>query len=143
MQKLSAGFAQSSGEVADAAKSLSETAQETSREAQAVVAAAEEAATNVQTVSASSEEMAASVREISGQGSHSAKVADVAFTEAEASNAQIATLASAASAIGDVVNLIKDIAGQINFLALNATIEATRAGEAGPCRRRGRSQATG
>ncbi|MDR3436029.1 methyl-accepting chemotaxis protein, partial [Telmatospirillum sp.] len=89
MQDLAAGFAKSSGEVADAAKNLSATAEETSRQAQSVAAAAEEAATNVQTVAASSEEMAASVREITGQVGHSAKVADTAFTEAEASNARI------------------------------------------------------
>ncbi|MDR3374945.1 MAG: methyl-accepting chemotaxis protein, partial [Ancalomicrobiaceae bacterium] len=84
-----------------------------------------------QTVAASSEEMAASVREITGQVGHSAKVADTAFTEAEASNARIGALASAAAAIGDVINLIKGIADQTNLLALNATIEAARAGEAG------------
>ncbi|MDQ0393479.1 methyl-accepting chemotaxis protein [Labrys monachus] len=131
MQDLAAGFAQSSGEVADSAKNLSATAEETSRQAQAVAAAAEEAATNVQTVAASSEEMAASVREINGQVGHSAKVADTAFTEAEASSGRIAALAIAAATIGDVINLIKGIADQTNLLALNATIEAARAGEAG------------
>src|SRR3546814_13380773 len=40
-------------------------------------------------------------------------------------------LAEAAQKIGDVVNLISDIASQTNLLALNATIEAARAGEAG------------
>ena len=131
MQSLAAGFAQSSNEVADSAKNLSATAEETSRQAQAVAAAAEQAASNVQTVAASSEEMATSVREINGQVSHSAKVADTAFVEAEASNARIAELATAAAAIGDVINLIKGIADQTNLLALNATIEAARAGEAG------------
>ncbi|MDR3374042.1 MAG: methyl-accepting chemotaxis protein [Ancalomicrobiaceae bacterium] len=131
MQSLAAGFAHSSSDVADAAKNLSATAEETSRQAQAVAEAAEEAATNVQTVAASSEELAASVHEINGQVSHSANVADTAFTEAESSNSRIATLATSAAAIGDVVNLIKGIADQTNLLALNATIEAARAGEAG------------
>ena len=131
MQDLAAGFAQSSGEVASAAKNLSATAEETSRQAQAVAAAAEQAATNVQTVAASSEEMAVSVREINGQVVHSASVADSAFSEAEASNVRIAELATAAAAIGEVLNLIKGIADQTNLLALNATIESARAGEAG------------
>ncbi len=131
MQNLAEGFAQSSGEVASAAKNLSATAEETSRQAQAVAAAAEQAATNVQTVAASSEQMAASVREINGQVVHSANVADTAFNEAEASNVRIAELATAATAIGEVLNLIKGIADQTNLLALNATIESARAGEAG------------
>ncbi|WP_210163753.1 methyl-accepting chemotaxis protein [Azorhizobium doebereinerae] len=131
MRDLASGFAQSSGEVAESARNLSETADETSRQAQAVASAAEEAATNVQTVAASSEELAASVREITGQVSHSADVADIAFNEAEASNARIGDLSAAAAAIGDVINLIKGIADQTNLLALNATIEAARAGEMG------------
>ena len=40
-------------------------------------------------------------------------------------------LAASAQRIGQVVNLITDIASQTNLLALNATIEAARAGEAG------------
>ncbi len=51
--------------------------------------------------------------------------------KAKASNGEYAGLAQAAEKIGDVVKLIRNIAGQTNLLALNATIEAARAGEAG------------
>jgi len=43
----------------------------------------------------------------------------------------VAELARTADRIGDVVQLITQIAGQTNLLALNATIEAARAGDAG------------
>jgi methyl-accepting chemotaxis protein len=131
MHDLASSFSSASEEMASSAHNLSATAEETSRQAQAVATAAEEAATNVQTVAASSEEMAMSVREISGQVGQSAEVADSAYREAEVSSGRISTLASAADAIGDVVNLIRGIADQTNLLALNATIEAARAGDAG------------
>ena len=40
------------------------------------------------------------------------------------------SLSKAIQKIGEVINLISDIAGQTNLLALNATIEAARAREA-------------
>jgi len=43
----------------------------------------------------------------------------------------IVNLNDSVGAIGDIINLIKDIADQTNLLALNAAIEAARAGEAG------------
>jgi methyl-accepting chemotaxis protein len=55
----------------------------------------------------------------------------MATEEARSTDSEIAGLASGAQKIGDVVKLIRDIAGQTNLLALNATIEAARAGEAG------------
>jgi methyl-accepting chemotaxis protein len=54
-----------------------------------------------------------------------------AVSNAKATNGQYAGLQQAAQKIGDVVALIRNIAGQTNLLALNATIEAARAGEAG------------
>ncbi len=131
MGSLAQKFVRSSGEVADAARNLSATAEETSRQAAAVSGAAEEASANVQTVAASTEELAASVREITNQVGHSTRVADTAAGEVASTEANIRVLSEAAEKIGDVVNLIKDIAGQTNLLALNATIEAARAGEAG------------
>jgi methyl-accepting chemotaxis protein len=131
MEALAGGFAHSSGEVADAARNLSATAEETSRQAQAVAGAAEEASGNVQTVAAGAEELAASVREISQQVTRSSTVAREAAAEVEATSQNVRSLARSAQQIGEVVELISNIASQTNLLALNATIEAARAGEAG------------
>lgn len=131
MGALATRFVKSSGDVADAAKDLSATAEETSRQASVVSAAAEEASSNVETVAASTEELAASVREINAQVSHSTAIAEAAAHEAAHTETSIGVLSTAADKIGDVIGLIKDIAGQTNLLALNATIEAARAGEAG------------
>ncbi len=62
---------------------------------------------------------------------HSTEIANRAVKQAQESKVVMDGLAEAAQRIGDVVNLIANIAGQTNLLALNATIEAARAGEAG------------
>jgi methyl-accepting chemotaxis protein len=131
MGSLASRFVKSSGEVADAARNLSATAEETSRQAQAVSGAAEEASVNVQTVATGTEELSASIREINAQVSKSAKITLEAAEEATRSEANVKSLTDAANQIGQVIELINNIAGQTNLLALNATIEAARAGEAG------------
>jgi methyl-accepting chemotaxis protein len=118
-------------EMQQTANSMQATAEETSRQSTAVAAAAEQAATNVQTVASAAEELSSSIGEISRQVADSARIAGQAVTQAEKTNAQVAGLAEAAQKIGQVVQLINDIASQTNLLALNATIEAARAGEAG------------
>jgi aerotaxis receptor len=96
-----------------------------------VAAASEEASTNVQSVASATEEMASSVNEISRQVQESARIAGEAVEQARKTNDRVSELSKAAARIGDVVELINNIAGQTNLLALNATIEAARAGEAG------------
>jgi methyl-accepting chemotaxis protein len=96
-----------------------------------VAAASEEASTNVQSVASATEEMASSVNEISRQVQESARMAGEAVNEARKTNDRVSELSKAAARIGDVVELINNIAGQTNLLALNATIEAARAGDAG------------
>jgi len=77
------------------------------------------------------EELIASIGEIGRQLSQAAELVTHSVTEARAANEQMTRLTDTVQEIGDVVNLIRNIADQTNLLALNATIEAARAGEAG------------
>ncbi|WP_245442764.1 methyl-accepting chemotaxis protein [Methylobacterium terrae] len=113
------------------ARSMTQVADGTNAQAVASSAAAEETSANVQTVAAAAEEMVASLGEIERQVMHSREVAGHAAHEAEATDAAMASLGTAASQIGAAVTTISAIASQTNLLALNATIEAARAGEAG------------
>src|SRR5207302_9473172 len=59
------------------------------------------------------------------------KLADQASEAAREASANVDRLRESSAAIGNVVNLIAQIARQTTLLALNSTIEAARAGEAG------------
>ncbi len=113
------------------ASSLFASSGQTSQRAQSALQASNEASTNVATAAAAADEMASSIGEISRQLVQTTDVVRQAVHEARSTNDNIQSLANAAQKIGDVVELIRTIAGQTNLLALNATIEAARAGEAG------------
>ncbi len=104
---------------------------QTSQRAESAVRAFNEASTNVETAAVAADELSRSIAEISRQLTHTSNIVGLATQEARSTDDEIAGLADGAQKIGDVVKLIRNIAGQTNLLALNATIEAARAGEAG------------
>lgn len=131
VMEISGVVSGSASEMESTAQSLSAAAEETAAQATSVAAAANEASANVQTVASAAEEMSVSIKEISEQVSRSNQISVEAVNKAAETGQVMGRLREASIKIGDVVNLINDIAEQTNLLALNATIEAARAGEAG------------
>ncbi|MFZ0766673.1 methyl-accepting chemotaxis protein [Bradyrhizobium sp.] len=72
-----------------------------------------------------------SAESIGSQVRDAGKLADEASAAAHDASANVDRLKESSAAIGNVVNLIAQIARQTTLLALNSTIEAARAGTAG------------
>jgi len=72
-----------------------------------------------------------SAEDIGSQVRDAGKLADQASAAAEEASVNVDRLKESSAAIGNVVNLIAQIARQTTLLALNSTIEAARAGAAG------------
>jgi methyl-accepting chemotaxis protein len=113
------------------ANALIVSSNETTQHAEGALRESGEASANVTLVAGSAEELSASIAEINIQLAQTTQLVASAVAKAQASNGEYAGLTLAVEKIGDVVKLIRNIAGQTNLLALNATIEAARAGEAG------------
>lgn len=114
-----------------ASSELDENSVAVTAQAAAAGQATEVAAREVSSVAVAAEQMSKSVAEVSRQAVRSAEVADRAVGQSQRASTMMNELANEAQKIGDVVEIIRSIAGQTNLLALNATIEAARAGEAG------------
>ncbi|MDR3436173.1 HAMP domain-containing methyl-accepting chemotaxis protein [Telmatospirillum sp.] len=113
------------------AQALSSNAEQASHQVTIVSSASEQTSESVQTVASAAEELALSIGEIGRQIEHANKTSRDASDEANRTDATVRSLVDSSVKIGNVINLINDIASQTNLLALNATIEAARAGDAG------------
>lgn len=118
-------------DVRSASETLTTHAERANQDAQDVAEQAQESSTNIETVASATAQLSASISEISSQIARVTEITQVAVGETERTNERVAKLNDAAQSVGEVVNLISDIADQTNLLALNATIESARAGEAG------------
>lgn len=89
------------------------------------------AQTTATTFSQAADKFTHSAQDIGTQVRDAGKLADQASEAAREASANVDRLRESSAAIGNVVNLIAQIARQTTLLALNSTIEAARAGEAG------------
>lgn len=130
-ETLLKSVADSAGKMRTTAAGLFDASGQTSQRAQNAVQTSNTASINIESAEAAADELTRSIAEIEQQVSQTANVVRSTVGEAQSTNKDIDSLARMAQKIGDVVKLIRHIAGQTNLLALNATIEAARAGEAG------------
>ena len=119
------------GEMGEVARRMNGNAETTSGEAATAAATSQQAEGCVKAVAIAAEELSGSIAEIGVQLAASSRIAHEATGAAERTDRTVDGLAQTALKIGEVVQLINQIAKQTNLLALNATIEAARAGEAG------------
>ncbi len=146
------GMLQAAGKIEGVVEILTSASEELSAQIEQSSRGAEEQARQIGGTARLMERMNENVHEVSQNASNAAAISDQAKSKAEEGAAIVRTvvagieevhhqssamredmraLGKQVDGIGQVMNIISDIADQTNLLALNAAIEAARAGEAG------------
>jgi methyl-accepting chemotaxis protein len=98
------------------ARNMSSAAEQTAGQARTALQAGAQAGSHAQAVTGATEGLTSSVQEIGRQVARSTEIASTAVDEAQRTNTLVVGLAEAGTRIGDVVQLIKNIASQTNLL---------------------------
>ncbi len=131
LKELSETMAAGAEQTSDRANSVSAASEEMSVSMTSVAAAMAQSSASMATISDATGEMTQTITEISKNTTQARQITDQVVEKTRHASDRIGELGTAADEIGQVVETITDISGQVNLLALNATIEAARAGEAG------------
>jgi len=152
VRRISVAVADESDEVASGAEEIESASGEVARTIEQISAGAEQQHDNLDQVATEMTDLSATVEEIASSADEVAQTSTTAAERGETGKCvagegldamagiedsvdetvrDMAALESEIGQINDVVELIDDIAEQVNMLALNASIEAARAGEAG------------
>ncbi len=140
------------GRINDVTANLASSAEETSAATAQIYSGIEDQTGQIEQAATASTEMSQTIMDVAKNASDSADAAKQSVSEAEKgkkvveeavagmldiartveeSAETIEKLGDSSKQIGEIINVINDIADQTNLLALNAAIEAARAGEQG------------
>ena len=118
-------------EIGDSSQTMTDAADLARRRGSDMKGSADSVEADMNRIAGTTTEVAHATLDMSRRIAHLSDTVRDTLANADESVEATEQLDAAGKRIGDVVNLISDVAEQTNLLALNATIEAARAGEAG------------